>query len=772
MASKLNSEHRKLFATTRTAGAVCAALLSVPALMAESLDAQFKNFEVPPTAPAGAPNVLLIMTDDVGFGASSTFGGPVPTPTLDGLAEAGVRYNSFSTTAMCSPTRAALLTGRNHHAVGFGVVAELATDHPGYDAQIPESAATIAEVLRLHGYNTAMLGKNHNTPMWERTPVGPFDRWPTGLGFDYFYGFNGGWSTQYAPELFENTTQVDPPRDNAYFFERDLADHAINWLRTQRNLNPARPFFLYYAPPTSHAPHHAPADWISQFAGQFEEGWDRMREETFSRQKSLGIIPDNARLTPRPAQIPAWDSLTADEKKVAVREMQVYAAALAYADAQIGRILASLVESGQLGNTLIFFIQGDNGASAEDLEGTINMYSSLAGRDGSYAETLPRIDELGSATTMENYPVGWAWAMNTPFQWSKLVASHFGGTRNGLVISWPGHMKGQEIVRGQFHHAVDIAPTIYEAVGVNPPPAVDGVEQEPLDGVSMLYTLMEPEAPSNHHSQYFELMGNRAWYQDGWIASTTPENMPWTHGPKPADPNGFKWELYDLTSDFSQANDLAAQQPEKLAAMKDGFQQAAETNNVFPLDASTVQRLLPGNKPSLTAGRNHFEFYPGVRYEMGMIPELIGGWSLSAEIVTDGSGPSGMVAVRGNLHNGWGLFLESGVPKFLYRTGSNAADAVRMDSPLSLEAGSHQLTVTVVRESPNPASGGEISLSVDGQTVASALVPRFGFSYGLLFVGRQAYEPLALDLSLPVEFEGAVTRVAIDTSPPVPWNSH
>ncbi|MCC7464080.1 MAG: sulfatase-like hydrolase/transferase [Gammaproteobacteria bacterium] len=727
----------------------------------------WKAFPNPPQAPKGAPNVLVIMTDDVGFGASSTFGGPVPTPALDQLASAGLRYNTFGTTAMCSPTRAALLTGRNHHAVGFGVVAELATDSPGYDAIIPDSAATIARVLGMNGYDTAMVGKNHNTPLWERTPLGPFNHWPTGLGFDYFYGFNGGWSSQFAPELVENTTAIDPPRgDPAYTLERDLADHAIRWLKMQHNLRPSRPFFLYYAPATSHAPHQAPADWIARFDGQFTQGWDQMRAASLSRQQSQGIIPAHARLTPRPDRIPAWDSLTREQQQVAARYMQVYAAALSYADAQIGRVIDSLRVSGQWEDTLVIFVQGDNGAAAEDLEGSIDLLAGLSGHEGTYAEALPRIAELGGPSSMENYPVGWAWAMNTPFQWSKLVASHFGGTRNGLVISWPGHTLAPNVVRSQFHHVIDIAPTIYEAVGISPPAQVNGVQQEPIAGVSMVYSFSHPAAPSARTSQYFELMGNRAFYQDGWIASTTPGNMPWTRGGRPVDPDSFHWELYDLTQDYSQAHDLAAQNPAKLAELQAGFKAAAQANHVLPLDASTIARLRPGGQPSLTLGRSHFVYTPSPqRYEQGMMPDMMGDWRLSASVTPASARGSGMIAVRGNLHTGWGLFQKDGVPGFIYRVSSHPADIVQVVAPAPLAAGPHQLGVAMVQAERNPAAGGTMTLTVDGRPVASARVPRFGFSYGLFFVGRLAYEPLKEGEVLPFHYEGAIDWVSLDIGP-------
>ena len=476
-------------------------------------------------APKAAPNILLIMTDDVGFGAASTFGGPVPTPTMDRLAKAGLRYTQFHTTALCSPTRAALLTGRNHHSSATGVVMELGTGYPGYNSLMPKSSGTFAEMLRQNGYNTAWYGKNHNVPDWHSSQAGPFDLWPTGLGFEYFYGFIGGDANQWAPALFEGTKPIEPPHDaEDYLFDKDMADHAIARIRLLHAMAPEKPWLPYYAPGTSHAPHHAPKEWIAKFKGQFDQGWDKVREETLARQKRMGIVPANTKLTPRPDSIPAWDSLDADHKKVYARMMEVYAAALSHADYQMGRVLDAIEKLGELDNTLVIYIQGDNGASAEGTpQGLLNEMAILNDIPEDFSQVLARMDELGGPsqpTTITPSAGHTPWTR--PFQWAKQIASHFGGTRNGLVISWPARIKDKGGIRTQFHHVIDIAPTILEAVGVQSPAMLNGVPQKPIEGVSMVYSFDDANAPSTHRTQYFEMLANRAIYNDGWVAATTP----------------------------------------------------------------------------------------------------------------------------------------------------------------------------------------------------------------------------------------------------------
>ncbi len=523
------------------------------------------------TAPQGAPNVLLILTDDVGFGASSTFGGPIQTPNFQRLADNGLRYNMFHTTALCSPTRAALITGRNHHSVASGIITEFATGYPGYNSLVPKSAGSVGAVLRDNGYNTSWFGKMHNVPDWMSSQAGPFDLWPSGLGFEYFYGFLGGDSDQWHPALYENTTPIEPYLGKPdYILDRDLADKAIDWMRMQHALAPDKPWLLYYATGTAHAPHHAPKDWIAKYKGQFDQGWDKVREETLARQIKQGVAPQGTKLTPRPEQIPAWDSLSADQKRLYARMMEVYAGALSHADYQIGRLLDAVEQSGQLDNTLVIFIMGDNGASPEGgLQGTTNEVATAGnGVTESLPYLLSMMDELGGPKTYNHYPVGWAHAMDTPMQWTKQIASHFGGTRNGMVVSWPARIKDKGTIRSQFAHVIDVVPTIYEAAKITPPMMLDGVPQKPIEGISFVYTFEDATVPTRHTTQYFELAGNRAIYRDGWMANTTPLRLPWvTIGSEP-NPDDFKWELYNIDKDFSQADNLAESNPEKLKELQ------------------------------------------------------------------------------------------------------------------------------------------------------------------------------------------------------------
>ena len=564
-------------------------------------------------APANAPNVVIVLLDDVGFGAAGGFGGPVPTPTLDRLAQQGLRYNAFHTTALCSPTRAALLTGRNHHSVGTGNITELATGFDGYTSVIPRSTATIAELLRQHGYNTSAWGKWHNTPPWETSMAGPFDRWPTGMGFEKFYGFIGGESHQYEPPLYDGTTAVERPKKPGYTLNDDLADQAIAWIRLQKSIAPEKPFFVYFAPGATHAPHHVPKEWSDKFKGQFDQGWDKLREEIFERQKKLGVVPANAKLTPRPTQIPAWDSLTPERKKIASRLMEIYAGYLAQTDSEVGRLADAVKELGVLDNTLFIYIVGDNGASGEGTPyGVLNEMSVLNGVPEDPSVVLKHLDELGGPTSYNHYPVGFAWACDTPFQWTKQVASHFGGTRNAMVINWPKRIKDAGGLRSQFHHCIDIVPTILEAVGIPEPSMVNGVPQKPIEGVSMLYTFDDPKAPSRRRTQYFEMMANRALYDNGWIASCFHGRVPWEFSfSKRSSFDNEKWELYNLAEDFSQADNLADKYPDKLRALQDLFWAEAAKHNVLPLDDRGGDRVDSANWPVPGQDRNKFTYYAG-----------------------------------------------------------------------------------------------------------------------------------------------------------------
>lgn len=726
------------------------------------------SYGEPARAPAGAPNVLLIMTDDVGFGASSTFGGPIPTPTLDRLAQAGLRYNEFHTTAMCSPSRAALLTGRNHHKVGFGILSEMATGFPGYDGRLPKSAATIARVLKGNGYSTAMFGKHHNVPTDERSAAGPFDRWPNGLGFEYFYGFRDSETNQWAPALVENNQLIEPDYAHPELLDSLLADHAVHWLRDHHVNAPDRPFFVYYATGTPHAPQQAPKDWIARFHGKFDRGWDVVRQETFERQKRLGIIPPNTTLTPRTAGIPAWSSLSPARRRVYARMMEVYAAALAYGDFQIGRVIDELQAEGELDNTLVIFIEGDNGASEEgSLTGMTNQWAVAAnGVKEDQPYLLSMLDKLGGPYSFENYPVGWAWAMNTPFRWAKQIASHLGGTRNGMVISWPTHVPAGGAIRPQFSHLVDIVPTILEAARVPAPVSVDGIAQQLLDGSSLVYSFGSAAAPERHRTQYFELMGNRAIYNDGWMASTTPRRPPWVMtGSGSTDPlNDYRWELYDLKTDFSQAHNLAGSHPAKLAQLKTLWLEEARRNDVLPVD----DRYLDRPRARAVTSRTHFLFHAGdIRIPPTAAPDTDGrSWVPTANVHTTAK-TSGVLATLGGRFGGWTFFMKDGQVHFVYALSNQEADHTSVVSPTALTPGDHRLTLDFDFDYKAGGSA-HVKLWVDGTLVAQAVVPRTG-RQGLTIdetfdVGADSGTPASelYATMMPYPFNGDLRKVVID----------
>jgi arylsulfatase A-like enzyme len=727
-------------------------------------------------APPGAPNVLLILTDDVGFGASSTFGGPIQTPTFQRLADNGLRYNRYHTTALCSPTRAALITGRNHHSVASGVITEFATGYPGYDSLVPRSAGSVGAVLKDNGYNTAWFGKMHNVPDWMSSQAGPFDLWPNGLGFEHFYGFLGGDSDQWHPALYENTHPIEPYLGNPdYILDRDLADKAIAWMRMQHALAPNKPWLLYYATGTAHAPHHAPKDWIAKYKGQFDQGWDKVREETLARQIKQGVVPPGTQLTKRPEQIPAWDALSADQQRLYARMMEVYAGALSHADYNIGRVLDALQQSGQMDNTLVIYMMGDNGASAEGtLQGTTNEVGTAAnGVQESLEFLLSMIDELGGPRCYNHYPVGWAHAMDAPMQWTKQIASHFGGTRNGMVISWPARIKDRGALRTQFCHVIDIVPTIYEAAKVTPPTMLDGVEQKPLDGVSLVYTFDNADATGQHNTQYFEMFGNRAIYKDGWMASTTPLRLPWvTIGFEPS-PDDFKWELYHVDQDFSQANNLVAQQPEKLKELQNAFDVEAKKYNVYPLDSSFASRADPAIRPSLTRGRSEFVYYPGmVRIPEGSAPDFKNkSWTIAAEVTIPDGGANGVLATIGGRYGGWVLLVHDGKPAFAYAFSNQPKHKYRVVSDEVLTPGNH-----IVRVKFDYAGGGigkaaNATLLVDEKQVAQATIERtvgVRFSLDETFdVGEDTGTPVLedYDARMPYRFTGELKRFVVVLEP-------
>jgi arylsulfatase len=721
-------------------------------------------------APRGAPNVLLIMTDDVGFGATSPFGGPIPTVTMDRLAKQGLRFNNFHTTALCSPTRAALLSGRNHHSNATGVIMELGTGYPGYNSLMPKSSGTFAEVLKQNGYNTAWYGKNHNVPDWHSSQAGPFDLWPTGLGFEYFYGFIGGDANQWAPAIFENTLPIEPPHDDKdYFFDRDMADHAIARIRMLNSVAPEKPWLQYYAPGTAHAPHHAPREWIEKFKGKFDQGWDKMREETLARQKQMGIVPQNTKLTPRPDNIPAWDSFDADHKRVFARMMEVYAAALSHADYQMGRILDAIEEMGETENTLVIYIMGDNGASAEGTpQGLLNEMAIANNIPEDFGQVLARMDELGSVTTYNHYPIGWAHAMDTPFQWTKQIASHFGGTRNGLVISWPARIKDKGGIRTQFHHVIDIAPTILEAADVPSPSVLNGVPQKPIEGTSMVYSFEDAKAPSKHRTQYFEMFANRAIYNDGWVAATTPAVAPWIMGGQTPDVDDYGWELYNVTDDFSQAVNLADTEPAKLRELQDLFWIEAAKYDVLPLDNSKVERFDVSIRPSLTSGRSVFTYYAGqTRIPEGTAPDLKNkSFKIGADVDIPAAGADGVIATQGGRFNGWGLYLLRGKPVFHYNLAGVQRFTVAGEEMLA--PGKHVVLVDFKYDGGGIGKGATVTINVDDKPVAQGRVDRtYAFRVALdetFDVGEDTGTPVSEDYQVPFKFTGELNRVLVRLS--------
>lgn len=718
-------------------------------------------------APAGAPNVLLVLLDDVGFGATSTFGGPCNTPTFQMLADNGLKFNHFHTTALCSPTRAALITGRNHHTVHTGVITEAATGFPGYDSVMQKDTATVAEVLKQNGYGTAWFGKNHNVPDWQTSQAGPFDLWPTGLGFDHFYGFIGGDTSQWRPAVTEGTKPIDPYLDDPdYNFDYDIADQAIKWISMQKAVAPDKPFFCYYAPGATHAPHHPRKEWVEKYKGKFDQGWDKIREETFARQKKMGIIPQDAVLTPLAPGIQAWDSCTPDEKKAYARFMEVYAGYLEQTDYNVGRVIDSIRKRGELENTMVIFIAGDNGASAEgSRQGLLNEMTFFNGVKEDINDVLKRADEIGTWKTYNHYPVGWAHAMCTPFQWTKQIASHFGGTRNGMVISWPKGIAARGELRTQFHHCIDVVPTILEACQVTMPSSVNGVTQKPIEGVSMSYAFAEADAKDRRTKQYFELLSNRAIYSDGWVACTTPVGAPWdSAGAKVDEITGYKWELYDTSKDFSQANDLAAEMPDKLKDLQLLFYAEAARYNVLPIDNSKTERLDPAIRPSLTRGRKSFSYTEGmVRIPEGASPDIKNkSWSIKADVEVK-ENASGIIVTQGGLFGGWGLYLNQGKPVFHY----NFVDVAHFDivSPDSLAPGKHTIEMQFAYDGGGLGRGGLATVSVDGSPVAKGRIERtIPIRITLdetLDIGEDCGTPVNLTYDVPFRFDGEIENVTI-----------
>jgi arylsulfatase len=744
----------------------------------------------PPTVvpPKGAPNVLLIMTDDVGFGAPSTFGGVIPTPALDRIAQAGLRYTRFHTTALCSPTRAALLTGRNHHSAGFGVISEMSTGFPGYDSVIGRDSATIGRILVENGYATSWFGKNHNTPAFQASQAGPFHQWPIGMGFQYFYGFVGGDTSQWQPNLFRGTDPIYPYVGNPKWnLTTAMADDAIAHIKRLNATAPDKPFLVHYTPGGTHAPHHPTPEWIEKFKGKFSMGWNSLREQIFANQKKLGVIPADAVLTPWPDELKKWDALTADEKKLFERQVEVYAAYLAYTDHEIGRVIQAVQDVGKLDNTLVIYISGDNGSSAEGSPaGTPNEVAQFNSVEVPVADQLKYFyDAWGSERTYNHMAVGWTWAFSTPYKWTKQVASHFGGTRNGMAIAWPARIKDAGGIRNQFHHVIDVVPTILEATGVAAPATVDGISQKPIEGVSMVYTWDKANAaaPSARKTQYFEMFGNRGIYHDGWYANTRPISPPWNLGATPPTDvmNAYKWELYDLTKDWTQSNDLAASNPAKLKEMQEIFLQEAAKYQVFPLDNSLASRMV-APRPSLAAGRTEFTYLrPLTGIPMGDAPQLLGtSYRIRAEIEVPQGGGEGILATQGGRFGGWGFYLLKGKPVYVW----NLLDLkrVRWEGAEALAPGKHVLefefkydglgfATLAFNNTSGVGRSGTGVLKVDGKAVATQKMERtipITLQWDETFdVGSDTGTPVEdRDYKVPFRFNGRLVKLTLSLDRP------
>jgi arylsulfatase len=732
-----------------------------------------RNAKPPPRfeikAPEGAPNVLIVLIDDMGFGQSSAFGGPLNMPTVERLAKNGLRYNQFHTTALCSPTRAALLTGRNHHMNNTGSIMESATAFPGNTGQRPQSVAPLAMMLRYNGYTTAAFGKNHETAAWEVSPSGPTDRWPTRNGFDKFYGFMGGETNQWSPAIYDGMTKVETPNDPNYHFMTDMTNQTIKWMRSVKALTPDKPFFIYFAPGATHAPHHAPKEWIAKYKGKFDQGWDKLREETFARQIKLGVLPADTKLAPKPEAIKDWDKLTADEKKLFARQMEVFAGFSEYTDAEVGRLIQAVEDMGQLDNTLIFYIVGDNGASAEGgMNGLFNEMTYFNGVHETVEDILKHYDELGGPTTYNHYAAGWAVAGDTPFTWTKQVASSYGGTRNGMVVHWPKGIKGKGETRSQWHHVIDIAPTILEAAGLPDPKVVNGIPQTPIEGVSMLYTLNDAKAKDRRLTQYFEIFGNRAIYHDGWLAGTI-HRAAWEYKPRAALENDT-WELYDTRTDFSLTNDLAAKNPEKLKEMQDLFLKEAVKYNVLPLDDRVLERMNPAlaGRPDLMAGRTSLTVFEGMTgmSENVFINVKNRSHTITAEVQIPKGGAKGVVLAQAGRFGGWSLYLKDGKPTYTYNFLGLQPFTIAASKPVP--DGKATIRFELAYDGGGVGKGGTATIFVNSEKVAEGRIERtqpmaFSADEGT-DVGEDGETPVVEDYGIPApyKFTGTIEKVTVD----------
>jgi arylsulfatase len=725
-------------------------------------------FEVRP--PQGAPNVVIVLIDDFGFGHPETFGGPIHTPTYSALAGAGLRYNRFHTTALCSPTRTALLTGRNHHINNAGAIMELATAFPGNTGIRPHSVAPLAEILRLNGYSTAAFGKYHETPPWEASVSGPHDRWPTRSGFDKFYGFIGGETNQWAPAVYDGVTRVETPDDPDYHFTTDMTNQAIAWVQFQQALTPDKPFYVYFATGATHAPHHVPKEYIAKYKGRFDQGWDKLREETLARQIEMGVVPAGTKLTARPGEIPAWDSLTDDQKRLFARQMETFAGFAEHTDHEIGRLVEALRAMGEMDNTLFFYIAGDNGASAEGgPDGSYNEILALNGIVSDVSSQLAHIDEWGGPSTFPHFSIGWAHAGNTPFQWTKQVASHFGGTRNSMVVHWPARLpNARGEVRSQFHHVIDVAPTVLEAAGLPQPTMVNGATQYPMDGVSMVYTFDDPAAADRRTTQYFEMFGNRAIYHDGWVAATR-HSIPWLMARTLPPFDQDTWELYHVAEDFSQADDLAAENPQKLKELQDVFTREAVRNHVYPLDDRRSERFDAriAGRPDLIGTRAALTLHEGMTgiTENAFINIKGRSSAITAEIEVPKGGANGVIICQAGRFGGWSLYMKNGRVHHVYNFGGLQRFTVA--APTALAPGRHTVLYEFAYDGGRPGSGGTSRLSVDGKPVGETRVEHtMPFIYSAdegVDVGMDNETPVTEDYRQGANrFTGRIVKVTVE----------
>jgi arylsulfatase len=724
------------------------------------------RFEV--KAPKGAPNVVLVLVDDMGFGQPSTFGGGIAMPTLDRLAGQGLRYSNLHTSALCSPTRAALLTGRNHHTNNTGAVQDVATAFPGQTGKRPPSVAPLAEILRLNGYSTAAFGKWHLTPLWETTTSGPFDLWPTRSGFERFYGFLGGEANQWAPLLYDGTLEVEMPNDPSYHLTTDLANRAISWVRAQHSLTPDRPFFVYFAPGATHAPHHVAREWADRYKGRFDGGWDRYREETLARQIRLGVVPPGTKLAPKPPAVKDWDTLSPDEKRLFARQMEVYAGFGEHTDHEVGRLVEALEDLGVMDDTLFIYIAGDNGASAEGgPAGMFNEMSFFNGVPEAVTDVLAKLDEWGGPATFPHYAIGWAVAGDTPFAYAKQVASDFGGTADGMVVRWPKGIRARGELRGQFHHVIDIAPTVLEVAGLPVPRSVNGTEQKPMEGVSLAYTFADPQAKSRHVTQYFEIAGNRAIYHDGWLARVV-HRAPWEQTPR-ASLEEDKWELYDRSRDFSLAEDLAAKHPQKLAELKALFLAEAVKYDVLPIDDRSIERLDPSvaGRPDLMASRTSLTLYDGMTgmLENAFINVKNRSSSITAEVEIPPGGANGVVLAQAGRFGGWSLYFEDGRPAYAYNWIGRETYTVAAAQPVP--PGRADVRLDFAYDGGGRGKGGTATLLVNGQKVAEG---RIANTNPMMFSADEAAD-VGVDEGTPVteaytaagsRFTGRIGKVTVE----------